>query len=536
MIGRTIYFLLGIVFLFQVQVLQAQRIGTKESVLSELPAEDLKLLADRALKERNRPDSALFYNMILASKFGHRSDLTTGEKYYVSLAYNRCGYLYMFYFCDYANAVDCLIKAERYCGNEEIRISINQNMGHLYSLYAVCFPSSDNVVSARNYYRKAFNRAYARKDWQNVVSSFVNFWNFGLSDANLRSYEKEIDLFARARIPPSTPYYSYARAMLDVSQRLKVKDYRKAETLLKGMMAETRSGIDDRLHCYSCWHLASVCMASGQIDSALHHSLELEKMGRVLNLKDVETDADKLLEEIYRRKGDNLTADKWQLSFFRNRDSLLVDNNLNIVKNNHLLSNVRNLAGQVGYLQQMRRIQNQVLLVIVLAVLVTLVFLVILYIKNRQLKKQNLLLYRKTQLLIEYEKPKYHNSNLDEASKTSLKTAIEQVMLNADEICREDFTIERLARLCNAGKREVSQVINEKFGQSFVLLLSEYRVHEACRRINDVPRSSRLTLEAIGMSVGFKARESFSRAFKRVTGLSPSDYHKIAKERYNKPF
>lgn len=530
-----IYFLLGVVLLLQSQVLQAQEIGAKESALSELPADELKFLADRALKERNRPDSALYYNMILASKFSHRSNLTTEEKYYASLTYNRCGYLYMFYLCDYANAVDCLIKAESYCENEEIRISINQNMGHLYSLYAVCFPSSDNVISARNYYRKAFNQAYVLKDWQNVVSSFVNFWNFGLSDANIRSYEKEINLFAAARIPSSTPYYPYARAMLDVSRSIRAKDYRQAETILKNMMTKTRAGIDDRLQCYSCWHLASVYMASGQIDSALHYSLELERTGRRLELKDVETDADKLLEKIYRHKGNTYEADKWQLSFFRNRDSLLVNNNLNIVKNNHLLSNVRNLVGQVGNLQQMRRIQNQVILVIVLAVLVTLVFLVILYIKNRQLKKQNLLLYRKTQLLIEYEKPKYHNSNLDEVSKTNLKAAIENVMLNADEICRDDFTIERLARLCNTGKREVSQVINEKFGQSFVLLLSEYRVHEACRRINDVNLSSRLTLEAIGMSVGFKARESFSRAFKRVTGLSPSDYQKIAKERYNMP-
>jgi AraC-like DNA-binding protein len=521
-----------LLWLFQSQCLAQTTPEQQASILSEMPAEELKLLSERALKERNRADSALYYSMILANKFTHKQHLTAEERYYTALAYNRCGYLYMFYLYDYANAVDCLIKADKYCDNEEVRISLNQNMGHLYSLYAVCFPSQVNIVSARNYYRKAFNEALERKDWRNVVSSFINFWNFGLSEANLLSYEKEVKRLSKAKIPAATPYYSYAQTMLNVVTSIRKDDYEHAETLLKEMMTKTKKPWDDRLYCYACWHLASVYKKAGQLDSALHYSLRLEEVGRQMKLKDVETDADKLLAEIYLFDGnDKATADGWQLAYFRNRDSLLVNYNLNIVKNNHLLSNVHNLAHQVGYLQQQRRAQNQLTLVIVAAVILTSGFLVLLFIKNKQLKKQNLILYRKTQLLIEYEKPKYQNSSLDEVSKSNLKAAIELAMVNTEEICSEDFSLERLAQLCHAGKREVSQVINEKFGQSFVQLLSEYRVHEACRRINDVDHSRQLTLEAIGMSVGFKARESFSRAFKRVTGLSPSDYQKIAYER-----
>ncbi len=514
----------------------AQKGNTMYDLESKIPAERLLDLADSALIANGRPDSALIYNLLLATKYRHKKNLTAQEKRYTAMGYNRCGFIYMFYLFNYASAVECLIKADKYCEDEKLRVSINQNMGHLYCLYAVCFPSESNVSSARYYYQASFTKALQLADWNDVVSSFFNFWNFGLGEENLKAFEKQTTLFERAKVPASTPYYQYAQAMLKAIRHLQNKRYNEAAAILRGQASSCRTSIDDRLRCASCWHLASVYKAAGQADSALFYSLQLEQMGKEMKLKDVETDADKLLYSLYAEKGDRANADHYHLAYFKNRDSLLITNNLNSVKSNHLLSNVRNLAQEVDDLKQKRRVQNQLLLLIVGIILITAAFLAVLYRKNRQLKKQNLTLYQKMQVQIAYDKPKYSKSSLDEEKKSALKREIENVMRNTDEICSEDFSIERLAKLCNASKKDVSQVINEKFEQSFILLLSEYRVREACRRINDVTASSQFTLEAIGLGVGFKARESFSRAFKRVTGLSPSDYQKIAKERCKTPF
>ena len=69
----------------------------------------------------------------------------------------------------------------------------------------------------------------------------------------------------------------------------------------------------------------------------------------------------------------------------------------------------------------------------------------------------------------------------------------------------------------------------------FPALLAETRVREAMRRLDGSDTQyANLTIEAIGESVGFKSRSTFSTAFKRVTGLTPNDYRRISIEKRSK--
>ena len=76
----------------------------------------------------------------------------------------------------------------------------------------------------------------------------------------------------------------------------------------------------------------------------------------------------------------------------------------------------------------------------------------------------------------------------------------------------------------------MSQVINTKYGKSFSSLLSEYRVNEASRRLADLEHYGDYTIEAIAQSVGFKSCTSFVALFKKLTGLTPSAYQKMARQ------
>ena len=81
--------------------------------------------------------------------------------------------------------------------------------------------------------------------------------------------------------------------------------------------------------------------------------------------------------------------------------------------------------------------------------------------------------------------------------------------------------------LVGSRSKMVSQVINEKNDFNFNTLLNNYRIKEALRRMNDAEHYGRYSVEGISTDVGFRSRTSFTTSFKRVTGLTPTEYMRI---------
>ena len=100
------------------------------------------------------------------------------------------------------------------------------------------------------------------------------------------------------------------------------------------------------------------------------------------------------------------------------------------------------------------------------------------------------------------------------------------------QFCQDDFTIDKLASLVGSNTKYVSQVINETIGKNFNTLLNEQRITEVCKRLVDTKNYGSKTNEAIAEEVGFKSRSHFIRTFKKITGLTPSQYQRMAKEEF----
>jgi YesN/AraC family two-component response regulator len=123
----------------------------------------------------------------------------------------------------------------------------------------------------------------------------------------------------------------------------------------------------------------------------------------------------------------------------------------------------------------------------------------------------------------------YKDSKLDEETKSDLSMRITLVMENNEEVYSPNFTVDRLAELAQMKRKQASQVISEVFGCNFNTLLNSYRMKEACKRMNDLEHYGNLTLAAIANSVGIKSSDNFRVIFKKMVGLSPSEYLRIAK-------
>jgi len=92
--------------------------------------------------------------------------------------------------------------------------------------------------------------------------------------------------------------------------------------------------------------------------------------------------------------------------------------------------------------------------------------------------------------------------------------------------------MERLAYLVGASERRVSRCLNNAMGTNFINEVQKSRIREACRLFEDEKASSTLTIMAISDMVGFKSRSNFVQVFKKLTGLTPSQYQKMSRDRH----
>ncbi len=124
---------------------------------------------------------------------------------------------------------------------------------------------------------------------------------------------------------------------------------------------------------------------------------------------------------------------------------------------------------------------------------------------------------------IQSEMEKYKSSSLSgkqaEIYLRKLLTLMEVEKLFLDP----ELSLGALAQRVGCTKENLSQVINEQTGLNFKNFLNKYRVAEAEKKLAD-PKENQFVLMKIAFDVGFNSKSVFNAAFKKFTGMSPSEY------------
>jgi AraC-like DNA-binding protein len=120
---------------------------------------------------------------------------------------------------------------------------------------------------------------------------------------------------------------------------------------------------------------------------------------------------------------------------------------------------------------------------------------------------------------------KYRNSGLTPEASRTLLEHLELLMLQERIYHDPEINLDKLAKLLDASKHHVSQVINEHLGMSFFEYVNLLRVNEARNLLAESTRSDLHVIE-VAYSVGFNNKTSFNAAFKKATGMTPTEYRK----------
>lgn len=188
---------------------------------------------------------------------------------------------------------------------------------------------------------------------------------------------------------------------------------------------------------------------------------------------------------------------------------------------------------------------------IILIISIGLLFLIVLYHKNRiayralVLKNQD---WARETSYETYETPETISSeSTDEIEDNVIVEIVEEekedeptkediaLMKQVHELVAKDkiykdmeLTLDALAKRMNVNRNYLSKAINKTTNKNFNTYINEYRVKEAIKILSS-KKADLMSIDAIAFDAGFNNRTSFYQSFKKITGLSPSDF------RDNKP-
>ena len=128
-----------------------------------------------------------------------------------------------------------------------------------------------------------------------------------------------------------------------------------------------------------------------------------------------------------------------------------------------------------------------------------------------------------SQIFLNNSKNKYETSKANDADLKELLHEINSLM-NTDSLYLDsELSLQKLADELGKPKYLISQVLNVELGKSFYEFINEYRYNEVKKRLKD-PDYENLTILAIALDSGFNNKNTFNKVFKRLAGVTPSQF------------
>lgn len=513
--------------------------------LGEYPSDKLMEIGVSCLGRSVKSDSAMVCFAIVSNRY--YDGMSREDKFRCVAAMNDLAVSYTYGHINYPQAHRYLIRALALAEENTFSYllsAIYNNLGNLYYIYGRQLELGGMLTKAEEMYLKAYRQSEQIKNYYLQCCAFINIMDTG-TPVPLDQFSGIFD----KRIPASTNSLAHARML-----------YKAVEAERSGHYALARQYYQKMIPAINQKFMPEVYVSGGYVRigntyadernyakalaeyrkamdvAAEHHNLELS------------INAIRQMEKVRRLMGDNRAADSLHVRLLTQRDSLVTAFGLNNIAEMSFKHELQQAEDKTQQLVSEKRVRRAKLYMVSVLLAVAVAFLLFVVRKNRQLWQRNKKLYEKNVALLHAEDEdkasrdsaksvhkdvcsveKYNASKLCEDEKLRLLDCIRDIMQQSDVICNSEFSLQQLAKLVGSNKTYVSQVINEKYGKTFNMLLGDSRVKEACRRIDDHEHYGQYTLESISESVGFRSRTTFTTSFKRLVGLTPSEYLRLSR-------
>jgi AraC-like DNA-binding protein len=132
--------------------------------------------------------------------------------------------------------------------------------------------------------------------------------------------------------------------------------------------------------------------------------------------------------------------------------------------------------------------------------------------------------HRKLNTTSDETRQELHDTTRD-GTDLQIMNKIEKTM-QKDKLYKEsELSIDSLSHILEEKNINISRAISRCTNKSFRTFINEYRIKEAIRILSN-DNANKFTIDAVAFEVGFTDRWNFYRVFKKMTGLSPTEFKK----------
>ncbi len=539
----------------------AQSPSWEHSKWLDLPMERLVAMADKDIADGNKKDTALICYTIAANRY--ESSLPQEQKVMCKDANMRLWSIYFYDFYDYPKCFDCLTRAHEIAmaaGIEDANIFLG--FGCMYQTISEECNDYELGSKALEYYKKALSVGLDTHDDKHADMACTDV----LAMAHVQSGLKPIAEIWRnyLQLPEDNETWilrRYNKMLYQAFDCVENKRYDDAIKMYDRQLQLIDTTQYSRLVYFTHIEKAKVQALKKDYRKTIEALKQSERIAVDLEMKDCKLEVYGMLARYYQQLGDHHAREHYYNQYTMLKDTLTNYQQLASVSEMEFRNELKGVEQEMTDIKRHREVMSYVTLVSLAFLLVLLVLLYLMYRKNGELTRSNQSLYQKNVEMLRAEEeerrmrrqlqeketavasaiaelpsspvddePKYKSSHLSADDKQQLLSQIIEVMDTSEEIYSPDFSLERLAMLAGSKYKYVSQVINEYYEQNFNNFLNSYRIKEACKRMGDLENYGNYTIEAISESVGFKSRSTFVTSFKRITGLTPSQYQRLARQ------
>lgn len=503
------------------------------------------------LQNKGWADSAMVCYSIVASRIQFKNQ-DNRQMHQIARALNNIGYIYAAYYYDYQKAYENVKRSMEMSK----QYGFDNNLAYVYMNMASILDSRNRLVSDETLStevldntRLAFDVAVKSGEWNVAVTSIYNMLDMIHDKGEAELIAPDLARFKGLQLSDSVEMWQCTRMFCQATEAFQDGQYQQALNYYDKMLSEAQNVTTNRQQCIikAMQQKAAVLAVMHRYEEAISCLQQVKQIAINHGMQSELIDNYKAMAQVYVGMGNRQMAEQLDYKYLKARDEFIHKSHAEMLEKSRFLDEMSRVNEQVAQIQAKHERAHQLLLMMSLIAVIILIALVLLVRSN--IKQRNYIrhLYEKNVQLLDVKvadtvlaaqpegeqedsAPKYQGL-LDQESKDRLFNQIKRVMDDMSIICKPDFSLQQLADLVGSNYKYVSQVLNECYGKSFKQVLNEQRVREACIILNDPNQSAHLTIEAIAANLGFNSRSNFTVTFKRITGISPSVFLKMAKDK-----